>query len=534
MARKIENYFTNAGTTESGIIGGLSRVWNGKGDVEFVTLDNPHNIPAVMERREFGIDETDWMPAGGVTRNSIQRLNLYSSGFEFRARLLDERDDKPIRLTIRTLEQAHRGLRTDHLVEAFSEGNIIGFVDADVQGVIAYGNYEELLVTSAFLFFCYDTDPVKQATFGGAWEKNGVDYRKLHVSNEQLLLTTVVADYLTGGTGTDGNTGTGGGTGSGTDGGTDGGNNGGGDTGGGDTGGGTTPVIGVVGQAPPAYTGAPSLQDIPNEADGGFVVSIYGGGTGVEFQWRGVTSYDPSIHRYELVVNGIIRFRGDGNAYLVEDLQVGSHTAFIRLVDDNGNFGPALSRQFITTISQNTGGGTGSGGSGNPTTGGSAIGGGGTVTPLSFTRIDATDKQFVDGGVDNDVQQVWVEKATTLNFTGSGYQETTDSSEILGEGSKIRYNNFPDTSGAKPVFARIQANDVGDAIGSQASSSGDRAAVLAKSTDWEWVRLPIDARTNDNSYEIWGVSGLMKLDALLVADPGETRIPTGEEGFVTE
>ena len=111
---------------------------------------------------------------------------------------------------------------------------------------------------------------------------------------------------------------------------------------GGNTGGGSG--IGVVGSAPPIYSGTATLAEIQNsDGKNGLSYAHYGNGT-VEYLWRAPAAFNvASGDKYELVVGNVIKYRdNNANAFLINGTALGTPIqASVRVVRDNGAFGPA-------------------------------------------------------------------------------------------------------------------------------------------------------------------------------------------------
>lgn len=110
----------------------------------------------------------------------------------------------------------------------------------------------------------------------------------------------------------------------------------------------TSNWLGSVGQAPPTYTGNAALPSIPiaPEAATALTFTSYGNGFG-EFLWASPALIDTAAgDTYQLVVDGIIRYLGIANSFTRSGMSNGAHTASVRLVRANGDFGPAASLAF--------------------------------------------------------------------------------------------------------------------------------------------------------------------------------------------
>ena len=108
----------------------------------------------------------------------------------------------------------------------------------------------------------------------------------------------------------------------------------------------TPPDTGVVGTAPPDYegTGTATLR-----ACGALTFNQYPNETG-ELLW-GAPSILEVNEEYELVVNGLIVFKGLANSFFVEGYPVNANnTAGVRLVLPNGEFGPESTLTFATVV----------------------------------------------------------------------------------------------------------------------------------------------------------------------------------------
>ncbi len=105
------------------------------------------------------------------------------------------------------------------------------------------------------------------------------------------------------------------------------------------------PTVGSVGIAPPNYTGDSTLPSIPPEDNGDpFAINDYGNGN-IEFQWKAPQTLSaPDI--YEVVLDTIIIFRAVANSHLQNPISVGNHDVSIRVVRNDGSFGPPATRNF--------------------------------------------------------------------------------------------------------------------------------------------------------------------------------------------
>jgi len=512
VKRQIQNYFDGATDTADGVVAGLSRIWFGKGDIELVTLDNPLSTAVIMEQREYGVAGAEWVAAGGVTRASIQRLNFFSSGFEYRARLVESSPARPLRLTIRTFDQAHRGPRHDLLVEAFSRGHVVGFEDSLARGVVDYGNVEGLKTTTAFMYFCFDPDPELQGWFGGAWEKAGVDYRKLHPNGQQFMLSTAVEQYnQNGGSGTGG--GTGGGTGTGTDDGT-GGTGGTGD--GTDNTGGSTGNAGEIGGPPAVRTGNPSLA-APRSAQLAVYSPILG-----EALWADPVDRDVALDKYEVALNGTVVYIGTANAFTFTALSPSTpYTVSVVRFRDNGDYS-------LPTVGNNTTPATGTGGTPvDPVTAD------GNLTTIPFESIDVSQVAYTEQGSGTN-PQAWVVGDTLTGFTGNGYIRTTDVNSQFGQGALAVYTNqLVDNTAPRRIWVRCRADSPGDTFAITSAGTGTAGLINVNSVDWVWIQSPDDWAQYDSSMQLLGISGGMSIDKVIVQSLQDTVIPTGEQGLRT-
>lgn len=500
MGRVIQNYFDGATDTSEGIVAGLSRTWYGNGDIELVTLDNPSSAACIMERREFGVPTAAWVAAGGMTRTSVTRLNLFSAGFEFRARLLESAPAQPVRLTIRTLDQIHRGLRQDVVVESFSRGHIVGFADPEAKGIIEYGDYEALKETTAFMFFCYDPDPTLLANFGGAWEKYGVDYRKIHVNSTQFLLSVAIENYIA-----DGQGGTGGGTGGGGGGGNE----------------------GEVGGPPVVRAGSPSLVASPA---GSVSLQIYSSVLG-EILWGDPIDEDPALDKYEVSVSSgggalTIVYIGNGNSYVLPNLSPATqYTASIVRYRDSGEYSAPFTASSATPVT-----GTGGGGGG-------SVGGGGSTpvdgasTTYNFVSVDMFLRSYVEAGMGGPAQ-IWQQATTLPNYTGDGYLTTSNVNVTLAEGALAVYlNQVVDTLNDRRIWVRCRAETAGDQFGITSQGNGTVSIITVTNVDWVWVQASNNWKALDASMHLRGIDGGVSIDRVIVQNLNDLTIPTGLQGL---
>ena len=109
---------------------------------------------------------------------------------------------------------------------------------------------------------------------------------------------------------------------------------------------GYTPAsIGVVGGVAPVYSGTATLSDVPS-----LRYDQYPNLTG-ELLWNAPTSFNTSTDKYEVTINGIIVYRSTGNSFFVEDYPAsGANVATVRVVRDDGSFGPLLTLNFTTYV----------------------------------------------------------------------------------------------------------------------------------------------------------------------------------------
>ena len=513
MGRDIQNYFEGATDTADGIVAGLSKTWYGNGDIELVTLDNSSSSAVIMEQREFGRATAKWVPAGGMTRTSIQRLNFFSSGYEYRARLIESSPTEPLRLTVRTFDQAHRGPRHDMLVEAFSKGHVVGFADPEAKGIIEYGDYDALKNTTAFMFFCYDKDPDLLADFGGAWEKYGVDYRKMHVNETQFLLSVAIDNYIN-----DGGGNTGGGTGGGT-----------GGTGGTGGGGGNE---GEVGGPPATRTGTASLVTSPASS---VELRTYSSVL-AEALWGDPIDENPALDKYEVALNGTIVYIGTGNSKVLNNLTPATqYTISIVRFRDDGSFSLPITASNATPVAGTGGGGNSGGETGSG--GGSTDGSGtpaedGVETTYTFHTIDAHERSYVEAGQGNPAQ-IWEQLSTITGSTGVGYLATSNINVAQGQGGLAVYTNqFADQSKDRRIWLRVRAEVAGSQVGICSHGTGSLGIISISNTDeWAWIQSPQPWAVLDASLQMYGISGGVAVDKILVQDLDDLAIPTGEQGL---
>lgn len=111
----------------------------------------------------------------------------------------------------------------------------------------------------------------------------------------------------------------------------------------------TPNAVSVVGARPIDYaaTGSPTL---PAIRTGVLTYSQYPSRTG-ELFWRTPADYDPSLHEYEVVINDLVVFRGQGNSFFVEGQPVSdTHMASVRVVNSSGGYGVAQSITFSMVV----------------------------------------------------------------------------------------------------------------------------------------------------------------------------------------
>ena len=107
----------------------------------------------------------------------------------------------------------------------------------------------------------------------------------------------------------------------------------------------TLPSVGMVGGIAPVYSGTATMPDVPS-----LRYDQYPNLTG-ELFWNAPTSFNSATDKYELTINGIIVYRSNGNSFFVEEYPASStNVATVRIVKDDGSFGPLLSLNFSTYV----------------------------------------------------------------------------------------------------------------------------------------------------------------------------------------
>ncbi len=99
-------------------------------------------------------------------------------------------------------------------------------------------------------------------------------------------------------------------------------------------------LLGVVGQAPPAYTGGSTLSAINSLS-----FNQYPNTTG-ELLWSQPGGFDALVDKYELTIDNVIVLRENANSFFVTGYPAGAMIASVRLVREDGSYGDLNTLNF--------------------------------------------------------------------------------------------------------------------------------------------------------------------------------------------